>query len=177
MNLDGIIINWCIAFLQVNISLYRNLQEMGYHPILIVPALKRANNDINAALQMIADNFFISSVIESYKPTVTAGPSTAPAPGRSNSNSAITPNDGQVPGPSSAPIIPIPGVTASMQRIADQVMAMEHKEEPISAEDRLRSQKAYDALTTGMCSDSEYIDLALSAETTYLEQYKNLLHI
>ena len=48
---------------------------------------------------------------------------------------------------------------------------------PQSAEELERSQNAFNALSKDTCSESEYIDLALSAESTFLNQYKNLLNM
>ena len=143
---------------------------MGYNPALITPALKRANNDINVAIQLVSDNTFISSVIEGLKSLqALRAASEANNPTPSTSASAET----EVPGPSTATI---PGISPSLQRLVDEFELNDAAEE-VNPEEMEKSQKAYDALSKDMCSEEDYIDLGLSAETEYLDQYKTLLNI
>jgi len=218
----------------VNVTLYKNLKEMGYDPALITPALKRTNNDINSALQLVSDPVFITSVIQAQNAAAAASApstSTSTAPGNSGpiqnlhedimlqfreilatmdgsnfpqdleeiltqAQSALSSgtelpqrfrslveelgrgNSGSEFGTKLRNLLSgfqtqNPELLESLQDIVNEALP----ETPLSAAERERSEKAYEALSSDMGSEADYIDLALSAETAYVDQYKGLLQM
>lgn len=146
----------------VNLSAFKSLKEMGFNQSLVCEALKRANNDVNSALQFVNDEMFITSVI----------------------NEAIKKKAEQAASDEAGPSTSIPpttedGVQSLVENLLSQSFSREllEEEEKKNEQERERSQKAYESLTKDIQSDEEYIDLNLTAETEYLTKYKSLLNL
>lgn len=141
------------------------MKEMGYHPVLAMAALKRCNNDISSAVQLVTDNLFVSAVISDMEGDSTLSTSSIPATNVSGSNETSQPTQ-------------LPPVSRSLAMLLDDSAELEEDtSEDANPTETERSQKAYENLSKDIASESEYIDLALSSETEYLHQYKSLLQL
>lgn len=155
-------------------SLWRNLKEMGFNGVIALSALKRTNNDINAALQLVNDMDFITQVVSS-----TDLPGAAPAASSSSSN--VPPGSIGGNGQPSAAVPPSLiddyELARTLAQLEDHLLAETLSEERLTSEEIERSQKAYDVLSKDVSSESDYIDLTLSAEKSYINRYKELLRM
>lgn len=169
---------------QVNTRVFLQLKEMGFSPTLVQAALRRANNDMNVAIQLLGDDRFLQearakivlppSSAESSGPSTSAAAAAALAERIAANLPATTTPSGSALGsvPQQTPINP-----ELLQSIADQLFENNLHDEFLGMDeaDIAKSQKAYESLTKDTCSESEYLDLTLSAETQYLDQYKVLV--
>lgn len=148
------------------------LKEMGYSPTLAKAALRRGNNDMNIAIQLLADNDFVSQERANLQHVQSSAPSTSAA---ANAVAAL----------SSMAAATVAGVDTTieangelLQSLADQLFESALQQDSLlnlNEAEIQRGQQAYESLKKDTCSEAEYIDLTLTAETNYLEQYKTLL--
>ena len=149
---------------------------MGFNPLIASNALKRTNNDVNAALQLVNDDEFISQVVSQCITNIPA-----PPPSGSTESSAQNETGGE----SSSSPNNVPGSSgfSNNSSLMHELTQMAHFLSEELSDDHLptaeteRSQKAYDALSKDMCSEADYIDLNLESENSYIRQYKGLLHM
>jgi hypothetical protein len=176
----------------VNVQLFRQLKSMGYSPILIAASLKRTNNEVNGAIQLMTDEAFINSAISKAIKSLTNETQRRQAGGASTS-AAVDPdaaaaataaavaaalanlqNPSEGGSSSSASDTDAASLLQSAKALLDKTFSEENllAGSTQSEEDFKMSQKAYDTLKKGTCSEAEYIDLSLSAEQEYLSLYK-----
>jgi len=168
----------------VNARTFMQLKGMGFSPTLSITALRRSNNDVNTAIQLLGDDAFVQEARANIVLPTAAdqGPSTSTAASALSEAIASTLAAVQQANPEAQAEI---ARTASqlfqnpelLQQVADQLLTNDLLDEfsGMNETDREKSQKAYESLTKDTCSESEYIDLNLSAETDYMEKYKDLL--
>lgn len=168
-------------FTQVNVSLWRNMKEMGFNGVIALSALKRTNNDVNAALQLVNDMDFITQVVSSTDlPAASTNRSSSEDPGTSGTSSNDPSSNTGSSASSSAPQPSVLGdyeLARTLAQLEDHLLAETVSEERLTAEEIERSQKAYDVLSKDVTSESDYIDLTLSAEKSFINRYKELLRM
>ncbi|CAG7828581.1 unnamed protein product [Allacma fusca] len=159
----------------VNIQLWRSIKEMGFNAMIAAAALKRTNNEINAALQLVNDIDFMTEVVS--KASRKHLPSTTQDAQESSSTSDAVPStSGSQSG--GAPDIPNElDILTALAHLENSLLAESPSDEHLTPEDAARSQKAYDVLSKDISAEADYIDLTLSAENSYINQYKELLQM
>lgn len=167
----------------MNTRVFMQLKEMGYSPTLAKAALQRSNNDMNVAIQLLASSDFVNDARANIQitPSTIAAAVTAPRPSESvpSTSSAAAEAETAV----AALTATANAATANpqnaelIQTLADQLFEtmMQTDVSSLNAGELEKSQKAYESLKKDTCTESEYIDLTLSDEMEYLEQYKVLL--
>lgn len=166
----------------MNTRVFMQLKEMGYSPTLAKAALRRSNNDMNVAIQLLASDDFINEARANIKITPSTLAAAVVIPGETRSepstSTAATAADAVAALTATANAATAnPQDPELMQSLADQLFeTMMRGDVPIVTPGELeKSQKAYESLKKDTCTESEYIDLTLSDEMQYLEQYKILL--
>lgn len=139
---------------------------MGYSPAFITEALRRSNNDVNIAIQLMTDDVFKTSVLSQAVTDIVSQPSSS-ATAAAISEAAA--------GANVQDLVNNPAIVEAVRQALDKSFSDDSLSQAQSREDIEKSEKAYKNLTKDMCSEAEYIDLTLAAESTYLDQYKALL--
>ncbi|CAL8106533.1 unnamed protein product [Orchesella dallaii] len=153
----------------INTRLFLQMKEMGFSPTMVTFALRRANNDMNIAIQLLGDNDFLRQARENIViPSTQDGPSTS---------SAATAEAIAAASAVAEQVRPTASQQELLQNLADQLFENNLLDEfsMMNEAEKEKSQKAYESLSKDTCSESEYIDLTLSAEAEYLEHYKTLI--
>lgn len=181
----------------VNVQLYQQLKGMGYSPFLISEALRRCDNDANAAIQLMGDETFESQVLSGViNKMATNEPSTSSSssqnPELSSAIANITELAASLPGGAAALGGDLAGAMTALATNPDAISSAINSiktalnstlsEEALlsltptpSEEEVQKSRKAYNTLAKDIHSEAEYIDLEMRPENTYLAQYKALL--
>jgi hypothetical protein len=161
----------------VNVQLWQNLKEMGFNAMIASAALKRTNNEINAALQLVNDMDFMTEVVSKASRTHLPSTSQDTQPPSSASNASDPPpstsHSDSNPPPASSEF----DMMATLAYLEQHLLTDSPSDEHVSAEEAARSQKAYDVLSKDISAEADYIDLTLSAENAYISQYKELLRM
>jgi len=167
----------CSNGVPVSIQLFHQLKQMGYSPTLIAESLKRSNNDLNTAIQLMADNEFSKKMVaEAITATAAEIPTTSSSVVGNSEIAAALQSAAQLITSSSSQDINNEVLLAARAALdsffsEEQLMASKIR----SDEELMKAQQAYDTLAKDTCSEAEYIDLNLSAEYEYLELYKSHL--
>jgi len=147
------------------------MKEMGFSPTMVTFALRRANNDMNVAIQLLGDNDFLRQARANIViPSSQDGPSTSSA-------AAATADAIAAASAATVQATQTASQQELLQNLADQLFENNMLDEfsMMDEAEKEKSQKAYVSLSKDTCAESDYIDLALSAETEYLEHYKILI--
>ncbi len=179
--------NFLLLLFQMNTRVFMQLKEMGYSPTLAKAALRRSNNDMNVAIQLLASNDFVSEARANIQitPSTVAAAANAPRPSASEPSTSAASAEAAAAAEAAVAALTATANAATanpqnaelIQTLADQLFEtmMQNDVTSLNAGELEKSQKAYESLKKDTCTESEYIDLTLSDEMQYLDQYKILL--